>query len=198
MGEPLNSQIYVADNDGGLEMAPYANGLECVKRALRRRWPDAEYASLLEFMTGYGERSGGKRRPHWNLRFKGVPAAALYTGCIEQRECDQLHDSARKQTCPTGVAARVWCEHVDAERHVQRGRAIYAYGGLVKYLGLHLNKASQQPPAGFTGQRFNCSRGYFTGCDGRRRVPERAVVGAQARAVQAAGTHRRRPADRRA
>jgi hypothetical protein len=52
---------------------------------------------------------------------------------------------------------------------------IYAAGGLMRYLALHFQKASQQPPEGFTGQRFNCSRGYFTGCTravARRRARE--------------------------
>lgn len=127
-----------------VEMEGFYDGLRLVKRALRRRWPDCEYASLVEFTTGYGEKSGGLRRPHWNLLLKGVPADAA----------DQARD----------VAARVWCRHVDAEEHAQHGAPIYSAGGLMKYLALHFQKATQEPPAGFTGQRFNCSRGYFTGC----------------------------------
>jgi hypothetical protein len=69
----------------------------------------------------------------------------------------------------------VWCRHVDAEPQAQHAQPIYAAGGLMRYLALHFQKASQQPPEGFTGQRFNCSRGYFTGCTravARRRARE--------------------------
>jgi len=129
-----------------VEMAQFSRGLELVKRALRRkgRWPAAEYACLVEFTTGYGERSGGQRRPHWNLMLKGIPA----------------EDAADVQT----IAARVWCKHVDAAPAAQHATPIYAGEGLTRYLALHFQKASQEPPAGFSGQRFNCSRGYFTGC----------------------------------
>ena len=126
------------------QMAGFYKGLKLVKRALRRKWPAVEYASLLEFTTGYGPRSGGQRRPHWNLLLKGIPAA----------------DAAPALE----TAARVWCQHVDAEPAAQHGRSIYSADGLFRYLALHFQKASQTPPAGFTGQRFNCSRAYFTGC----------------------------------
>ena len=113
-------------------------------RGARPLWPDFEYASVLEFTTGYGERSGGLRRPHWNWLVKGIPTE---DGELAGR-----------------IAAEAWCEHVDAELQAQDSRRIYAAGGLMRYLALHFQKASQQPPEGFTGQRFNCSVGYFTGC----------------------------------
>jgi hypothetical protein len=118
--------------------------LEFVKRALRRRWPEAEYAALLEFTTGYGPRSGGLRRPHWNLLIKGVPAEAA--------------EEAGAAVFP------IWCRQVDALPDKQHASAIYAPEGLVRYMAKHFSKSSQAPPEGFRGQRFNCSRGYFTGC----------------------------------
>jgi len=133
------------------QMAPFYDGLRLVKRALRRRWPAVEYASLLEFTTGYAERSGGLRRPHWNLIIKGIPAQSC-AYCV----APEWH--------PEAIAAAVWCEHVDAEPQAQHATSIYHGEGLMKYLALHFNKQSQEPPDGFTGQRFNCSRGYFTGC----------------------------------
>ncbi len=127
-----------------VEMERFYQGHRKVKKALKRRWPNVRYASLVEFTTGYGEKSGGLRRPHWNWMLKGVPG-------------DQAQEAL-------AIAARIWCQHVDAEEHAQHGQSIYAAGGLMKYLGLHFQKASQEPPANFTGQRFNCSRDYFTGC----------------------------------
>ncbi len=143
-GDPPTVLLVLGTRTATVDMAGFYRGLEQVKRALKRRWPAVEYASLVEFTTGYGERSGGLRRPHWNLLLKGVPVG----------------DHALVHA----VAAPVWCRHVDAEPQAQHASTIGLAGALMKYLSLHFQKASQQPPAGFTGQRFNCSRGYFTGC----------------------------------
>ncbi len=143
-GDPPTALLVLGTRTATIDMAGFYRGLAQVMRAIRRQWPAAQYASLVEFTTGYGPRSGGLRRPHWNLLLKGVPADAT----------DRLH----------AIAAPVWCRHVDAEPSVQHAASIYAAGGLMKYLALHFQKVSQQPPADFTGQRFNCSRGYFTGC----------------------------------
>jgi hypothetical protein len=143
-GDPPAVLIVLGTRTSTVVMSGFYDGLRLVKRALKRRWPAAEYAGLLEFTTGYGPRSGGKRRPHWNLMFKGIPASDA--------------DAAGE------VAARIWCRHVDAEEHAQHASAIRDGEGLMKYLAEHFNKTSQAPPAGFKGQRFNCSRGYFTGC----------------------------------
>lgn len=137
-----------------VDMAGFNAGLQQVLRALRRRWPRAQYACLVEFTTGYGERSGGLRRPHWNLVLKGVPAEDAHL--------------------VLAVAAPVWCRHVDAAPAAQHASSVRAAGALMKYLALHFQKSSQAPPAGFTGQRFNCSRGYFT-------CGTRAVARARAR-----------------
>jgi len=122
-------------------------------RKIVRRWPDAEYANCLEYSTGYGTNSGGQRRPHFNVLFKGVPAGDA--GDLE------------------AVAAPVWCDHVDALPAGQRATSVYEAGGLTRYLAIHFNKEGQLPPAEFRGQRFNCSRGYFTGCT-RRVARQRA------------------------
>jgi hypothetical protein len=149
------------------DLDPFYNALRLVKRALRRRWPAAEYAALLEFTTGYGPRSGGLRRPHWNVLLKGIPAAAL----------DQVGD----------VVRRVWCRHVDAEPAAQHVGEVTGADGLMRYIALHFQKESQAPPAGFSGQRFNCSRGYFgdrTRAQARSRARESI---ARRRAVWRAG-----------
>lgn len=143
-GDPATVLLVLTTRTATVDMARFSRGLELVKRALRRRWPACEYSCLVEFTTGYGERSGGLRRPHWNLMFKGVPSDAA--GELQ------------------ALAARIWCAHVDAGPAAQHATAIYAGEGLTRYLALHFQKATQEPPADFTGQRFNCSRAYFTGC----------------------------------
>jgi hypothetical protein len=124
-----------------LDMSAFYAARKQVIKALRRRWPATEYACLLEFTTGYGPSSGGKRRPHWNLLLKGMPASAL----AQVRE----------------IVCRVWCDHVDAAAAGQHVGEVSEAGGLMRYIALHFQKESQAPPAGFRGQRFNCSRRYF-------------------------------------
>lgn len=126
-----------------IDTAPFEEGRHQLIRALREELGRVEYASLLEFTTGYADRSGGRRRPHWNLMLKGVS--------------DQEHELVRD------AIAATWCRLVDAELQAQHVGPIYAVGGLTRYLAMHFLKTSQQPPPGFRGQRFNCSRGYFAG-----------------------------------
>ena len=124
-----------------LDMDAFARAREYVVDAVRRRWPDAEYAYEVEFTTGYGPRSGGLRRPHWNWFWKNVPV----------EDVEQV----------AGVVVGAWCRHVDALPEHQYVAAIRNEIGLTKYVTEHFMKASQRPPAGFRGQRFCCSRRYF-------------------------------------
>lgn len=124
-----------------LDMAQFKRGRQEVTRQVRKRWPGAEYAYEVEFTTGYGPRSGGQRRPHWNWFFKGVPAAAA-------------GEFGR-------VVIAAWCRHVDAEPGAQYAAEIRNAIGITKYVTEHFMKASQRPPKGFSGQRFCCSRRYF-------------------------------------
>lgn len=116
---------------------------EKVMVALRRRWPAAEYAALVEFTTGYGPRARGARRPHWNLLLKGVPV-------------DQVDDAR-------AVVTRIWCAREDAEAWAQHVAPIGEAGGLMRYIALHFQKQSQAPPPGWRGHRFLSSRGYLAG-----------------------------------
>jgi hypothetical protein len=124
-----------------VDMAVFKRGRQEVTRAVRKRWPAAEYAYEVEFTTGYGPRSGGKRRPHWNWFWKGVP----------------VEDLAEFAT----LVIATWCRYVDALPEAQYVAEIDNAVGLTKYITEHFMKASQRPPVGFTGQRFCCSRGYF-------------------------------------
>lgn len=124
--------------------------LELLRQVLGRR---VEYASQLEFTTGYGPRSGGERRPHWNLLLKGV----------------RPEDVEWVRLC----IALTWCQLEDAELWAQHVGEIPEAQGLMRYLALHFQKESQAPPDGWSGQRFNCSQGYFSGCS-RRVARQRA------------------------
>jgi hypothetical protein len=121
--------------------ADFWRSREQLVKALKRRWPGCEYAALVEYTTGYGPRSGGRRRPHWNLLLKGIPA----------EDVDQVAD----------VVAKVWCPRVDANPQAQYVAAVAEFGGLSRYVAMHFQKSSQRPPAGWSGHRFLHSRGYF-------------------------------------
>jgi hypothetical protein len=110
-------------------------------RAVRQRWPEAQRAQLIEFTTGMGRNAGGERRPHWNDTWKGVP----------RDEADELQERL----------AWAWCKLVDAEPQAQHVQPISETGGLMRYLALHFQKESQQPPHGWRGHRFRTTRGYL-------------------------------------
>lgn len=124
-----------------IDTAAFVNARKSVRRVIRRRWPDAESATLIEFTTGMGTRSGGDRRPHWNDTWKGVPT----------EDAEELQ----------AVLAGAWCERVDALPKGQYVGTINEAGGLMRYLALHFQKESQQPPKGWRGHRFRTTRGYL-------------------------------------
>jgi alkylhydroperoxidase family enzyme len=127
-----------------LDLRPFCRGREKVTKALRRRWPETQYVGLLEYTKGYASRSGGKRRPHWNLLFKGIPRSDV--------------DRAAK------IIRRVWCQHADARPAAQYvGEIDQGVPGLIRYVAEHFNKEDQTPPEAFRGKRFNPSRGYWNG-----------------------------------
>ncbi len=138
-------QVYAVLTTGSAERdpAPFYKAREQVMRALKRRWPNVQYAAQVEFTTGRSARSQGRRHPHWNLLLKGIPSADV--------------DEARE------VAVRVWCARVDAVPAAQYVGLVEHVGGLMRYLALHFAKPAQAPPRGWRGQRFLHSRGYFAG-----------------------------------
>lgn len=129
-----------------LDPSPFYYARERVMRVLRRRFPGASYACLSEFTTGKGTNAGGRRRPHWNMLIKGVPA-------------DQV-DAARELVIPE------WCRLVDAIQAAQYVEPLRDTAAFMRYVADHFTKTSQQPPRDQRWkhkQRFNASRDYFNG-----------------------------------
>lgn len=124
-----------------IDTSSYNNARKALRRTVRRRWPDAESATLIEFTTGLGTNSGGERRPHWNDTWKGVP----------------VDDAEELQH----VLATAWCARVDALPRGQHVTTVHETGGLMRYLALHFQKESQAPPHGWRGHRFRTTRGYL-------------------------------------
>lgn len=112
-----------------------------LRRALRAAFPGFAAASVVEFTTGYGTRSEGQCRPHWNWLLKGVDVA----------DQDQVR----------ALIAAHWCRIVDAEIEAQWVGPIEAHGGLMRYLALHFHKSEQAPPIGWRGHRFRATPGYL-------------------------------------
>jgi hypothetical protein len=135
-----------------LDVGGFKRARAAVNRAVRERWPDAEAATLVEFTTGMGTGSGGLRRPHWNDLWKGVPVGAA----------DELRERLCWAWCQTSGGADARRQRVDAEPGGQYVGAIREdFGGLMRYLALHFQKESQQPPTGWRGHRFRTTRGYL-------------------------------------
>jgi hypothetical protein len=124
-----------------MDVARFQHARRAVRRAIVKRWPEAEMATLVEFTTGEGRNSAGARRPHWNDAHKGIPTT----------DREELRD----------LAGGVWCKHVDAEMDAQHFDVVTETGGLMRYLALHFQKESQQPPKGWRGHRFRTTRGYL-------------------------------------
>jgi len=140
-GEAPRVWMVLTTRTATLDVSAFYESFRQFVRAVRRRWPAAEYAAIVEFTTGYGPRSGGLQRPHWNVVWIGL-------GPDELAELEEL-------------VARVWCSRADAEARAQFVGEISEVGGLMRYLALHFLKESQAPPVGWRGHRFRSSRGFF-------------------------------------
>lgn len=124
------------------EPRPFYRAREAVIRSLRREFGrGVEYSSLLELTTGKGPRSGGLRRPHWNLFLKGI-------------EPDRLVEAR-------AIVREAWCSRIDADPAYQYVELLQNAGAAANYVAKHFHKREQALPPGWRGQRFNCSRGYF-------------------------------------
>ncbi len=137
-------EIYavLTTRSASLNPADFYDSRRQVIRALQRRWPTVEYCCIVEFTTGRAGTSGGRRRVHFNLLLKGIPAVEAADACE--------------------VIERVWCSREDAEPWAQYAAPVAHEGGLLRYLALHFLKESQRPPAGWKGHRVTRSRGYLT------------------------------------
>jgi hypothetical protein len=135
----LTTSVPVWDGDR------WKGSIEQVTRSVRKRWPEFEMATLIEFTTGYGPRSGGVRRAHGNCFVRGVPT----------EDADELQERV----------GRVWCPRMEARPEQQRVYLVDedkgGMRGLTRYVAMHFLKADQAPPKGWRGQRFRATAGYF-------------------------------------
>jgi hypothetical protein len=134
-------------------MEKFRRDMEKAVKAIRRRHPDACYFARIEYTTGKAKRSGGHRRVHAHMLFKGIPP----------EDCAALEP----------VVRRVWKERTGAHR-IEVAQ-IRSAAGAMHYVTEHFAKAIQRPPRGWSGRTTRYSiprgnrRGYFgTPLDERR------------------------------
>ena len=100
--------LVVTSRSTELDPAAFKDTRRQLVRALRKRFPGTEFAWLWELTTGYGARSGGRRRLHGNVMLKGA-----------RFDVDQLLDTV----------ATHWCRREDAEIQAQHAGEISDAGG---------------------------------------------------------------------
>lgn len=125
-----------------VDLRQFCRSREFVFRALRRDWPETEYAYLVEYTLGRSLRSGGRRFPHWNIPIKGIPSA-------DHGQAAEVIRETWARNCPGALPQAQYVE------------PLRTAGGLMRYLFDHFAKIEQRPPATFRGRRFGTSRGYL-------------------------------------
>lgn len=116
----------------------------------RENGKDVAYCGFLEWTTGTGARSGGRRRPHLHHLVKRLP---WHEG-LEARVSELWREYSRKYA--GDGAWRVEC------------RPLYTPMGAIAYLVLHHHKREQGPPPGTKHtKRLRPSRNFFN-----RPIPE--------------------------
>lgn len=124
------------------DMTAFYDSRRLLVRALKRRLPELRYLWILEYTTGEGAKSGGRRRPHWNVFLKGVTP----------EDVPVVRDVVRK----------VWCAREGASPRAQYVEGVRDRVALTKYTALHFLKESQRPPEGFSGSRVGQSKDYYS------------------------------------
>jgi hypothetical protein len=115
---------------------------------------EAKYGGTLEWTTGQTKYSGGHRRPHLHLLWKG----------LDENDADDVR----------AIATEVWQRLTGAHSHTSE--AIRTPGAAIRYVALHHLKEGQAPPLGFTGRRLWTSLGWWEGGALETRTRARAVV----------------------
>jgi len=123
--------------------------LNQLRKMLRRRWPDTEWAVLVEFQA--------RGALHLNLLVKGIPPVA--------------------EKPLRGLVADFWCSRVDAEPVGQYVAVARDGRAAIRYTAAHFLKPEQAPPASWRGRhRFSCTRGYLVRPAAQMREEARASI----------------------
>jgi len=128
-------------HDPDISAATFRNAVAAVFKRLRRHYGrSVEYFGMVEFTSGEGTHSGGRRRIHQHILLKGLPAHVD----VLDVEC-----SVRETWHASTGATRVDVAQLRSP------------GGALGYLALHHKKPKQAPPADWHGMVERHSLGYF-------------------------------------
>ena len=142
---PPRVAVTLTTRDPNTPLPKFRRDIEKAVKAIRLRHPDALYFARVEYTTGKAKRSGGHRRVHSHMLFKG----------IDPSDATELER----------VVRRVWKERTGAHR-IEVAQ-IRSAAGAMHYVTEHFSKAIQRPPRGWTGRTTRYSiprgerRGYF-------------------------------------
>lgn len=138
--DPPGFAITLTTRDPDTSPDTYRQGNKIVWRRLRRHYGRVDYFQHIEFTTGRGRRSGGRRRMHGHclVKFRDTTPDVL--------------DAER-------LVRESW-ESVTGAYIVEVAQLITP-GGAIGYLSLHHQKPQQQPDPGWRGMRSRPSRNYF-------------------------------------
>jgi hypothetical protein len=149
-----------------------------LRRAVRKRWPAAEWFVQVEF-----QRRGAL---HLNLLVKGVP--------VERAECSAWSIWTKSVLAPNCggclrcVLVNAWCGRVDAEPVGQWVDEVSNSVGTIHYISkmlAHGLKSEQSPPIGWKGHRTSQTRGYLVRPAAIMRVEARESLRAKRRVWKA-------------
>jgi hypothetical protein len=137
--DPPQYALTLTTRDPDTSADLYRRASAAVWKRLRRHGR-VEYFGFIEFTTGTGTHSGGRRRMHGHYRVK-------------------FRDTAPEEAEATRLVCETWESVTGAFRvAVERFRTP---AGAMAYLSLHHQKPQQAPPREWRGMRSRPSQGYF-------------------------------------
>jgi hypothetical protein len=135
----------------------------------RRGCPRIEYLAFIEWTSGQGEKSGGRRRMHAHLLVKGAELGACEVRGPAAVECAcEVHSIERAMSAE-------W-HAITGDAYIVEARPLRTPAGAIAYLTLHHHKTEQGPPVGWSGRRLRASKGYWSRPIAELREEARAAV----------------------
>ena len=138
--DPPQYALTLTTRDPDTSSVLYRRASGAVWKRLRRPHGRVEYFGFIEFTTGRGARSGGRRRMHGHYLVK-------------------FRDATPDEDDTSRLVRETWESVTGAFRvAVERLRTP---AGAMAYLSLHHQKPQQTPPRDWRGMRSRPSQGYF-------------------------------------
>ena len=138
--DPPGFAITLTTVDPDTAAAVYRKASAALWKRLRRRYGRVEYFGFIEFTTGQGIRSGGRRRMHGHylVKFRDTQPEPAEAERLVRDTWQSLTGAYRVEVEPLRTPA-----------------------GAMAYLSLHHQKPQQSPPREWRGMRSRPSKHYF-------------------------------------